>query len=353
MYENHAMNPPTTFRSFLGVALMWLLGTSAWAQSSVGLTVIQGRSGDGPVTVFYPSSSPTASVQQGPFKLELAQQGKPEKGNGRLVVISHGSGGSPWPQSDLAQRLVRAGFVVAMPEHQGDNWQDMSKIGPPSWQLRPLEVSRAIDAVLADPRFGPHLSPTQVGMHGMSAGGHTALVLAGGRWSEARLLEHCKAHLEDDFSACAGPFTRLRGGWLDGIKKGVAAMAIPWNLRSTEWHQHTDPRIRAIVSEVPFAADFDVTSLARPTVPLGLVRAARDIWLVPRFHIDPVRAACQNCELIVDQPDAGHGSLLSPPVPGLSGTVAELLADPPGYDRARVPLMHERIVQFMRDKLLP
>ena len=50
---------------------------------------------------------------------------------------------------------VEAGFVVAVPLHRGDNFGDMSEIGPPSWRRRPAEVSRAIDALAREIWVGP------------------------------------------------------------------------------------------------------------------------------------------------------------------------------------------------------
>ena len=73
-----------------------------------------------------------------------------------------------------------------------------------------------------DGRFAPLLSLDRVGMYGMSAGGHTALVLAGGRWSPSVLLKHCEAHLAEDFQTCVGLAARLHGDFLDGVKKWVA-----------------------------------------------------------------------------------------------------------------------------------
>jgi predicted dienelactone hydrolase len=123
----------------------------------------------------------------------MAWQGVPARGNGRLIVMSHGSGGSPWVHSDLARTLVDMGFVVAVPEHRGDNVKDHSTPGPESWRRRPAEVSRAIDAVAQDSRFKPLLALDKVGVYGMSAGGHTALSLAGGRWSPAHFKERVSA----------------------------------------------------------------------------------------------------------------------------------------------------------------
>src|SRR5439155_23537293 len=130
------------------------LALPATAQAAVGVTEIASKDGD-PVTVFYPSSAEEKPLKRGPFTLNFASQGAPLRGNKRLIIVSHGSGGSPWPHSDLARALVESGFVVAVPEHRGDNYKDLSATGPESWKRRPAEVSRAIDAVGQDPRFAP------------------------------------------------------------------------------------------------------------------------------------------------------------------------------------------------------
>ena len=214
-------------RLLLLFVLVLLVGR---AEASVGLTEIPGKDGDGPVTVFYPSSSEAHPLKRGPFTLQVAWQGTPMRGNGRLIVISHGSGGSPMVHSDLARTLVDDGFVVAMPEHKGDNWKDPSTPGPQSWQRRPAEVSRAIDVVGTDPRFKPLLVLDKVGMYGMSAGGHTALTLAGGRWSRAHLKEFCEAHIHEAFQSCVGLATSLRGNFLDGPKETLALWVIRYRL---------------------------------------------------------------------------------------------------------------------------
>ena len=66
------------------------------AHAGMGLSQIPATADDGPVTLYYPSSDEEQGVQRGRLTLKLAPEGAPAKGNGRLVVISHGSGGSPW-----------------------------------------------------------------------------------------------------------------------------------------------------------------------------------------------------------------------------------------------------------------
>ncbi len=343
----------STLRRLTLLAASALLSLAA--QASVGLDELPGSAGDGPVTVFYPSSSPAQTLQRSTATLSVAPQGAPERGNGRLIVISHGSGGEPWSQSDLAMALAGAGFVVALPEHAGDNWHDLGKVGPESWKLRPLEVSRAIDVLGRDPRFAPLLDLQRVGVYGMSAGGHTTLTLAGGRWSPARLREHCEAHLAEDFVGCTGAASELTGGWFDGLKQGIAGFIIRHKLQDETLYGHTDPRIRAAVAAVPFAVDFDLTSLAQPLIPLALIEAGQDRWLLPQFHSGPVLAACSSCTRLALLPAGGHGALLGPlpPEDRLPPRIARLLADPPGFDRAELPALYQRISAYFQQQLLP
>jgi len=337
-------------RYLLAIALAL---AAACAHAGMGYTVLPAREGRPETTVFYPRRAPEQLVVRGPYQLMLATDAAPDRGNGRLVVISHGSGGGAWTYADLARKLVEAGFVVALPLHEGDNWRDMGDAGPTSWKRRPGEVSRAIDAIAQEPRFAALLSLDKVGMHGMSAGGHTALSLAGGRWSPSRQLQHCEQHLDADFPTCVGLALQLTGGAFDGLKKAAARTMLRFKLDDPQWYTHDEPRIAAVVAEVPFAVDFDPASLAAPRVPLGIVQAGQDLWLAPRFHSGRVLAACKTCETVADVPGAGHGSFLAPQPQGLTGAAARLLADPPGFDRSLVPATHARVVAFMQRHLLP
>lgn len=332
------------------------LASALAADEKPGMGFLQLPQADGaPMTVFYPSSSTEQPVRQGPFSLSWAADGQPVLGNRHLVVISHGSGGSPWVHADLARALVQRGFTVAIPLHQGDNYLDPSEPGPPNWRKRPQEISNAIDALSRHPLLAGHLALESVGIFGGSAGGHTALSLAGGEWSDHRFQEHCDTHIEQDFSSCVGFTTLLRGNWLDGVKVWLAKRVIAARFTDETIHQYHDPRIKAAVAMVPFAADFIPESLARPRVKLGLVIAEQDINQIPRFHVEAVREACAaNCELVMDLPDAGHGAMLSPMPPLAPDSVGHyLLGDPPSFDRARrIPELNALIADFFMRHLL-
>jgi predicted dienelactone hydrolase len=334
------------------VAAVVLAAVSAPALANVGMVELPANAVSGLVTVFYPTQAAPAAVRRGAFELEVALDAAPAGRGSRLVVISHGSPASPWVYFDLARSLVEAGFTVALPEHQADNYKDDSDPGPPAWRRRPVEVSRSIDRLAQEPAFASTLDFARVGMFGMSAGGHTALTLAGGRWSPGRLREHCRLHLAEDFHACAGPSVTLTGGMLDGVKKLIVGAIIDRKFDDSSWYEHVDGRIVAVVAGVPFAADFDPDSLRQPKVALALVSARKDRWLIPKFHSDAIAAACSSCEQLLTLESGGHGALLSPLPPG--GGLSALIQDPPGFDRAtQVPQVNKAITAFFQRTLAP
>ncbi|UUZ64064.1 hypothetical protein LP414_01745 [Polaromonas sp. P1(28)-13] len=87
----------------------------------------------------------------------------------------------------------------------------------------------------------------------------------------------------------------------------------------------------------------------------GLVTAGQDKWLAPRFHSGAIQQAYTPCERIADLATAGHGVLLSPPPPAanLGDIAADLLGDPPGFDRSVLPEVDRKITAFFRTHLRP
>lgn len=155
-----------------------------------------------PVTLVYPTAEPVKHLVQGSFEIDVAVDAAPTPGLHTLIVMSHGTGGSALSDHALAATLARAGFIVAQPQHGGDNYADMSKSGPAAWATRPREISAVIDALAASATWRPLLRLDKVGVHGMSAGGGTALVMAGARWRVLDLALHCAEHSDEDLGFC-------------------------------------------------------------------------------------------------------------------------------------------------------
>lgn len=360
------LSPVVTLPLLCALALSWV---PIRAAAQVGLAQWQPQTLARPVTLVYPTETMARTTAVGPFRLDVAVDAPPTRGRHRLLVLSHGTAGSPLPDHALAARLARAGFVVAQLLHDGDNHQDQRLAGPESFRLRPVEAVRVIDALAADPAWSTRLNLSRIGVHGMSAGGVTALSLAGAQWRTLNLVRHCLAHPQDDEAFCfqgartAEKRTERQARY--DRARFWPEFVLPAELKT--WHggrsptsdrddPRPDPRIASVTAAVPVAAIFSAESLRRIRVPVGLVSARMDTVLVPRFHSGHVLAQCKSCETLVDLP-AGHFDVLWP----WPDEVAEAVAaqqwrggEPtPGFDAALRDQAHERIVTFHRRHLLP
>ncbi|MBA2613008.1 MAG: dienelactone hydrolase [Bacteroidetes bacterium] len=331
----------------------WVLASFLFASSAfgqVGMTQI--RAGDGPITLVYPTAAESSLRQLGPFALQVAMNAAPSGGNGRLVVFSHGTGGDALTLHTLARTLALAGFVVAQPEHRGDNWQDQGDAGPTSWQRRPGEMSRAIDAVASDPRFNRFLRFDRVGIYGVSAGGVTGLALAGGDWSIATLKRHCAVHVRDDAGFC-----------LYGVRSAAEGTAransytTPIEASADEplaGARVKDPRVAAVALSVPVGAIFTPESLAAIRIPVGIVEAQSDLVLNPVYHSGYVLEHCNSCQRIDSVSGSGHFDTLSPWPAAIAVAAAQAPGGQrnPAIDDVRRQQSYDLITRFFADELL-
>lgn len=341
--------PLTRSRWFaLALSAAALLGATA-AQSQVGMSQMQ--VGQMPVTLVYPTAATSRPFTSGDFTINVALGAAPVRGNGRLIVMSHGTGGSAIAGHDLAATLVRAGFVVAQPEHSGDNWRDQRLAGPESWKLRPIEISRTIDAVAQDPRFAALLDVSKVGVHGMSAGGVTGLALAGGEWSLDGLILHCKAHQTNDPIFCfTGAHTPAQRAERKAAFDNAPASGVDPTPHGGA--RVRDPRVTSIALTVPVAAIFSGASLSQLHTPVGLVEASDDSVLVPSFHSTRVLQTCQRCTLIDRLDGADHFDVLSPWPESVARDVGRLFGGGnKGIPRARLMQSYERVSTYFKTQL--
>jgi len=337
-------------------------------QAQVGLTRLQ--LDQMPVTLTYPTSQPVSSHQLGEFTLQVALDAPPLSGRFPLVVMSHGSGGSAVPDHALASTLVRAGFVVAQPLHQGNNHLDNSLAGPATFQRRPGEVIHVIDALAQDPQWSERLHLERVGVHGMSAGGATGLALAGAQWRMLNLVRHCDRHgLADEgfcFQGAAEPEVRTARQSRFKSARYWPEFVLPADLKTVHGGRtptaeqpdpRPDPRVAAVTLMVPVAAIFSAESLARIRIPVGLVSAQNDEVLLPRFHSDHVLKHCTTCKHLADLPNAGHFDVLWPWPPSVAREVAATQVrgglPHPAFDPRDREAAHQRIADFHRHNLGP
>ena len=143
---------------------------------------------DFPVLVLYPASEPSSIINLGPFSAEATWDTPIRTGRFPAVIISHGTGGNHLGYLGFAQHLADQGFIVAMPEHHGNNRNDNTLEGTmENLEYRPRHISLLIDALSIDPQLCNSISEEKVAIIGHSMGGYTALAVAGGEpWSESR-----------------------------------------------------------------------------------------------------------------------------------------------------------------------
>lgn len=355
------------FRVLRALVATLPLAAAGLAQAQVGLS--EWQAGTLPVTLVYPTDAPNRPHSIGPFRIEVALNAPARSGRHRLIVMSHGAGGSPVADHALAAALARGGFVVAQLTHEGDNFRDQRLAGPRSFQRRPLEVIQAIDALAKDPVWSPRLDLSKVGVHGMSAGGVTGLALAGAQWRLLNTVTHCNEHPDDEgycFQGAKAPEKRAERQSNFNRAKGVPELFLPAELKA--WHggrtptpdrpdPRPDARIAAVTLAVPVAAPFSAESLARIRVPVGVVGAQRDEVLLPRFHSTHVLAHCKTCTPLADLPGAGHFDLLGPWPESVARAVAAGQVrgglPMPGFDAGLRDAAHAKIVAFHRLHLLP
>lgn len=152
------------------------------------------------MAVWYPSTS-TATAQvidNNPVFVSTSavRDAPPTAGEHPLVVLSHGYRGNWSNQMWLANALADQGYIVAAVNHPGSTTHDRSPQAAAQLWQRPVDLRRAIEAVVAQPgKFGA-VAPQRIAVIGHSLGGWTALEIAGARFDPERFAEDCKTHAQ-------------------------------------------------------------------------------------------------------------------------------------------------------------
>ena len=253
-----------------------------------------------PLLVLYPSNSPERPEKLGPYVMNLAMNAPIVDGAFPLVLISHGGGGSHLVYRTLAAYLARNGFVVAMPEHPGNNRNDNSLEDTiANLTNRPRHLRLVTDWAFSIDAFGPSLLPDSVAIVGHSMGGYTALAVAGG--------------VPTSFPR-ESPDRQLR-----------QIEVIP------------DSRVKALVLLTPATPWFMAAGALRGVrLPILLWTAEKDEY-TPPFHADLVKAGVPDAALIEHRiaANAGHFSFLSPFPAVMTNPGFPPSQDPEGFDRER------------------
>ncbi len=285
------------------------------------------------VALWYPTDTPSQATTLGPHVQDVAMGAPASAGPFPLIVISHGTGGMNMNHHELATALARSGFVVAALTHPGDNYKDQSLVGKVDYfSERPRQVSRMLDALLADAMWKPLIDSNRIGFLGHSAGGFTGEALIGATPSIANTLRHCAANYDEDLWFCKVSGSKEKA--IENARNADYVPAVP---------SSADPRIKVAVLVAPLGQFFPEASLKAIKVPVRVYVAGRDDVLVPKFHAAYVARTIPGAETITIE-NGGHFMMVSKMNIPVSINGTEVNGDSPGFDR--VPVIAEASKQL-------
>ena len=266
------------------------------------------------MVVWYPSAT-TATAQltadTSVFVGALAvSNAPPAAGEHPLVVLSHGFGGNWGKQAWLASALAHAGYIVAAVKHPGTTSQDRSPQAAAQLWQRPVDLSRAIEAVMAQPEQFGVVAKRRIAVVGHSLGGWTALEIAGARFDPDRFAQDCDAHPK--LASCT-VYQEINPASTPASKARLAA-----DLR--------DKRVTAIVSlDLGLSRGFTDESLAALPVPSLVIAAGVPSEELPAQleSADLAKRLPQASTRYVEISDATHFSFMSVCKPGAVALIEE------------------------------
>ena len=266
------------------------------------------------VTLFYPTAEmPHLHWLVSSF-MYFAPDATVTTGQHPLVVISHGTAAASTSHIDTALALAQAGYVVAAPLHNGDNYQDTSEVGTSDWFIdRARQIVRVNDFMLDQWKNRDHLDPERLGLFGFSAGATTALIVVGGTPDLGRIEPLCKIHPE----------------FVCQLQKPGVPIRIP---AATEWTH--DARVVAAVVVAPgYGFTFEPNGLSAVHAHVQLWEGSADDRLPLATNAAAVRRLLPKPPEFHLVDGAGHLSFLT-----TCSVMSRLLApmictDPPDFDR--------------------
>lgn len=288
-----------TLVSFIaGIAVITALRTENPVGFQVGFTT-DSKGQRFPIGIFYPTKSQTyPTTLVGTIVLNVARDATVTGNNLPLVVFSHGNGGGVQSHADLALELANAGYIVAIPQHTGDNYSDQSAFGTESWlSQRSDEYHATVDYMLNDWLNHQQIDPTRIGAFGFSAGGFTVLTAIGAQPDIGSIAKHC---IESPEFVC------------DLLQQANSPL-LNGNLPTKSPVFSSDPRIKAAVLAAPgLVFTMAPDGLNNINIPVQLWYGNKDNNVPYTSNIQPILNALGSKVEFHSIVGAGHFSFLIP-----------------------------------------
>ncbi len=190
-----------------------------------------------------------------------------------VVLLSHGTGGSPEGMGWLAHRLALAGRLVIGAHHHGNTaTQSYRPEGFLCWWERTADLSALLTLLDQEGPFAGRMDLNKISAVGFSLGAHTVLALAGAVTSMER------------YHTWASYFPAFRGGprempdaanQIPALMQTSAPFGSSWGRQSDSF---LDKRVGAVIAIAPPPPvwGFDPASLASIEMPVTLITGESD-----------------------------------------------------------------------------
>lgn len=297
------------------------------------------------VTMWYPTQLESGIKPAGEnaafYGIDVITDALPEAGEHPLVLLSHGYRGNWRNLSWLAAALVAQGYIVAAPDHPGTTTLNTNPVEAARLWLRPHDLSRVLDYLLADPSLAGKIDDKRIAATGHSLGGWTVMALAGARFSPAQFRRMCKK--PSSVTVCA-------------LQKELGL-----NTRDAGRHfaaAQSDRRIKSVIAlDAGLVRGFTEVSLSHIKIPVLLLAAGNNIADLPAHDESGYLAAFLPPSRVrfTVIPDASHFSFMQLCKPNAAKLIEE---DAPGegiicrdaMQRSRAALHQEiqrQIIDFL------
>jgi predicted dienelactone hydrolase len=196
----------------------------------------------------------------------------------RIVLLSHGTGGTAESLGWVASQLAERGCMVIAANHHGNcGKEEYRPEGFICWWERAADLSLLLTHFLADSRFGHLVRDVPVATIGYSLGAHAALALSGGITSMPQFRDWAVDHPV----MARGPreFPDLSDR-LDRLFETSAAFRQSW-ARHGQSYRDARVSVAILLAPPPPVRAFTPSSISSIEIPVAVLAAANDIEADP------------------------------------------------------------------------
>ncbi|HMF68452.1 MAG TPA: alpha/beta fold hydrolase, partial [Phyllobacterium sp.] len=252
------------------------------------------------VTVWYPAQAGGEQVLLGDNRFFIGTHARSDapivEGRHPLIVLSHGAGGHAPAMGWIAAPLAQQGFIVAAPNHPGSTSEDESAADTFKFWLRPADLTATLNTLEKEAFLEKHLDMDRVGALGFSAGGYTALAVAGVLMNPQLLAAYCD--------------TTQRNPYMCRWAKRSGVDLHTMDLQPAG-RDNSDKRIRSVVAIDPGLTDIMTPrSVANVSIPVDLINLGRSDEIMPTLQASEIAKTIKDARYTTVD-DAVHESFLA------------------------------------------